>query len=222
VTAESPARSNVTRKLAIGAGLAAPVLLLGVLWLVVTNVLLVPPVPEPATSARDVLRFIVHEKGLPRLDDATARRVFHEQLGRLGRNDEFRERFLRELRIASPTEQRAFRSHLFDVFKPIFIADMRQYHELIGEERQAFLDDRIVYYNRLSAALGKTELSADAAAELTPDRQEMLQLVLSRTTEEERQMTGAYFSAIGARVEEILADPPLKAEFERRIAADEL
>ncbi len=53
----------------------------------------------------------------------------------------------------------------------------------------------------------------------TPGKDEMLQTLLQKTTEEERQLGFDYVRAVAARVAEIQADPELKQQFEDRIAS---
>ncbi|MCK4340507.1 MAG: hypothetical protein KAY37_02140 [Phycisphaerae bacterium] len=200
---------------------ASPVLVLGVVWWVVTQVLMVPGVPDGTTPPEQVAQFIMHEKGLPRLGRAQGEAFFRRQVRRLGRDQAFRERFLAELRTAGSVEQKAFRAHLFDVFKPLLMKDIEQYHALAGAARREYLDERIVEYNRMSRALGKAGISAEALDAVAPDQTEMLTLLMEKTTEQERQLGMAYGAAIAARVAEILADPELKAEFEARISSPE-
>lgn len=207
------------RKALVFLALAAPVIVLAGLWLLVTQVLMVPRVPDATTPADQVMRFIVHEKGLPRLSQPRAEAVFKEQVRRLTTDPAFREAFLREVRTASPEASAALREHLFDVYKPLLMADIRQYNTLEADARPAYLDERIVHYNRVSRALGATGITAEAAQGLLPSKAEALQLLLTKTTDEERQLGLFYQAALRARVEEVLADPELTAQFEQRITA---
>jgi len=210
------------RRALVVAAVAAPVLLLAGVWALVTQVLMVPAVPDATSSPEAVFGFIVHPKGLPRLDAPQAQAVIEQQLERLRLDSQFRQRFLAEYRVASPDEQSAFRANLFDVFKPLVLADVRKYHELPVAQRPAYLDERIVAYNRLKALWGEVHISKHDLGPATPGPQEALQLLMQKTTEEERRMGLAYAEALRARVEEILADPALKTEFESRIAASGL
>ena len=206
------------RRILLIAACVAPVLLLASVWWVVTQIVLVPRLPGATTPAERVVQFIEHPKGLPRLDGARGEAFLEQQVGRLVADTAFRDRFLAEVRSSRPDEQSAFRAHLFDTFKPVFMRDVRRFHQLDPDARRAYLDERIVAYNRLSAYAGKTAISPDAVRGLAPTPQQLLQLLTERTTEEERQLGGAYYAALQARVGEILADPELKADFEARIA----
>ena len=208
------------RILLIVAGLSPVVLLAGV-WALVTQVLMVPAVPGEESSPAEVVGFIIHEKGLPRLSDERAEAVFRDQVRRLGADEAFRAGFLREIRVASPEDQTALREHLLNVLKPMFMADIHQFHALNGDARRDYVDDRIVAYNRLSRALGKTGINASAAGAIVPDSATMLQWLMKTTTEEERNQGMAYFGGLQARITEILADADLTAEFEARIATPE-
>lgn len=208
------------RRILVIAACLAPVILLGGAWLVVTRVVMAPPVPTATATADEVVRFLIHPQGLARLGAEQAETVFRTQLGRLATNADLRADFLREFRISSPDEQRAFQEHLFDVFKNIIMADVHEFQSLDPNAQPAYIDARIVEYNRLSRALGKDGISANAGQAILPDEREALAMLLQRTTDNERQMGVAYFGAIQARVLEILADPDLTADFEARIAAN--
>lgn len=196
-----------------------PLALLAGVWLLVTQVLLVPRVPGPDTPADYVAQFMMHEKGLPRLRRARAEAFLEQTILRLLRDSAFRDRFLAEYRTASPEEQKAFRSNLFDAFKPRFMEDIRGFTARPEPASRAYLDDRIVAYNRLSALVGPVKIGRSDLGPGAPTPDEMLQLLISKTTEDERAAGAAYVAALHARVLEILADPALKAEIEARIAA---
>lgn len=206
------------RRPLIALACAAPVLLLALVWWLVTDVILVPSIPQATTPPEQVVEFITHPKGLPWLAQARAETFLYEQVRRLLSDASFRDRFLSALRTASPDEQAAFRAHLFDAFKPIFMRDVHRFHELTGEQRRAYLDERIVAYNRMAAYAGRVEIRPDAIHGLAPSQSQLLELLTQRTTEQERQLAAAYQAALQARVLEILADPELKADFEARIA----
>jgi hypothetical protein len=167
------------------------------------------------------VQFIVHEKGLPRLSDPQREAFVEQQVRRLVKDPAFRASFLAEYRTSSPEEQKAFRANLFDAFKPIVMRDLRRYRELDAPARREFLDERIVAYNRMNAFRGEVRISKDAVGGAAPSSGEILQLLIDKTTDEERQLGMAYAAALRARVEEILADQELKTKFEARIAAPE-
>jgi len=197
---------------------AAPVLVLAGLWLLVTEVLLVPAVPDATTPPDQVAQFIIHEKGLPRLSREKCDAVLKLQISRLVRDEPFRNRFAAEYRVSSPEEQKAFREHLFDAFKPLVMEDIRRFHELPEPARRGYLDERIVTYNRLSKLLSSVQIDKNIAGSPADTQADLLTTLLQKTTEEERQAGIAYAQALAVRVAAILADPELKAEFEARIA----
>lgn len=207
------------RRILLGAACAGPVLVLGGVWLLVTQVLMVPAVPDQTTPPDRVAQFIMHEKGLPRLDGQRREAFLEQQIRRLVREEAFRGRFLAEYRTATPEQQAAFGEHLFDAIKPLVMRDVRRFEDLSGPARRDYLDQRIVAYNRMTAFWGEVRIGERdlGAGALTPA--EMLRLLLNKTTEEERQAGIVYGQALGARVEEILADPALRQEFEARITA---
>jgi CRISPR/Cas system-associated endonuclease/helicase Cas3 len=77
----------------------------------------------------------------------------------------------------------------------------------------------VVEYGRLASFFGQVKINKSAFGNAAPKPQELLQLLFSKTTEEERQQGAAYFAAYAQRVSEILADAELVREFEGRIAA---
>ena len=195
----------------------APVLLAGGVYLIVTQVLLVPAVPDAATPPDRLLRFIVHEKGLPRLRGEKCETFLQQQIQRLVRDEGLRNRFLAEYRTANPEEQKAFREHLFDAIKPIVMRDIHAYQAMPEAGRPAYLDERIVTYNRMNAFWGDVRISKNDLGPGQPGPDELLGMLTQKTTEAERQSGVAYGAALHARVLQILADPALKAEFEARI-----
>jgi len=209
------------RRVLVLLGCAAPVVILAGVWWLVTEVLLVPSVPDASTPPDEVVQYITHPKGLPRLDPARVEAFLYAQVHRLLADADFRDRFLSAVRSSSPEEQSAFRAHLFDAFKPIFMRDVHRFHELDGVARREYLDERIVAYNRMSAYAGRVAIRPDAIHGLAPSQNQLLELLTERTTEQERRLGSAYYAALQARVLEILADPELKAAFETRIAGGE-
>ena len=209
-----------SRKVLVPLACAAPVLVLGAVCLLVTQVLLIPGVPDAATPPDRVAQFIMHEKGLPRLERARFEGFLDVQLPRLLRDQAFRDRFLAEVRTSSSDDQKAFRTHLFDAFKALVLRDADRYFELGGPARAEYVDARIVVYNRMKAFGGDVKIDkGDLFGAAAPTAQEMLSLVTGHTTAEERQRALTYGAALKVRIDVILADPALKAEFEARIGA---
>jgi hypothetical protein len=208
------------RKTLVILACVAPVLTLAALYWLVTQVLMIPGVPDAKTPPDRVAQFIIHEKGLPRLERAGFEAFLNVQLARLLRDRPFRDRFLVEVRTASSDDQKAFRTHLFDTFKALVLRDADHYFELAGDARAAYLDERIVAYNRMKAFGGDVTIDkGDLFGAAAPSAEEMLGLVTGRTTAEERQRALTYGAALKTRIDEILAEPALKAEFEARIAS---
>lgn len=197
-----------------------PVIVIFGLWWFVSHRLLLPAVPDAYTAPDRVAQFLMHPEGLPRLGHKQALAVLETQMRRLAADAAFREALLAEIRTSPDEDKKALRQHLFDVYKPELMADIRKYHELPADARQDYLDERIVFYNRLQAAGSDVHINKDMVwGPTAPSPQELIELLYAKTTEEERQLGMAYAKALAARVTEILADPTLKAEFEARIAA---
>jgi hypothetical protein len=97
--------------------------------------------------------------------------------------------------------------------------DVRRFHELPEAARPAYLDERIVAYNRLSKLLSNVQVDKNIAGSPADAQADLLSTLMQKTTEAERQMGLAYAQALAGRVAAILADPELKADFETRIAA---
>ena len=205
------------RRVLLIAACVAPVIILAGAWWVVNTFVLAPAIPGPSATPDELVEFVIHDKGLPRLDQDERLTFLTKQAKRIATDKGLSDRFARALRTASPEEQLAFRSHLFDTFKPLFLGDARRFLKLEPEAQQAYLDERIVAYNRLSITRGEVAIDPDALGSALPNSTEALQMVMEKTTEEERQTIMAYGVALRARVEEILGDPELKAEFEARI-----
>lgn len=211
------------RQALIALSLAAPVLLLAGAWWWVDRFLLAPPVPGDGTAAEQCVSFICNDKGLPRLGGDDAERYLQWQARRFIADPDYARRFVAASHAAPPEDRQAFREHLFDAFKPLLMRDVRRCEALEGEQREAFIDDRIVEYNRIvrvidRSPVGRKVRETDIGAMSNPEKLAMLQMVLSRTTEEERERAQRYGGLLAARIGQILADAELRAEFERRIA----
>lgn len=211
-------RFYLPRSVWVSLAVLAPLVVLGGAWWLVTQLVLAPRVPDAGTTGDRVARFILHERGLPRLSAERQEAFLAAQVPRLIADEGFRGALLAEYRVSSPEQQRAFRVHLFDAFKPVFMRDVRRYHELKGEEQGRFVDERIVTYNRMNALRGNVTISKDALGPV-PSSTELTTMLMERTTEEERQRAQEYVAALAERILAILADPALKADFDARIAA---
>jgi hypothetical protein len=199
----------------------SPLLVLGGAWWAVDTYVLAPPVPSAQDTAEVHARFLAHPKGLPRLRGRRLEQFLDRQSSRLLTDAAFREQLAVALRRSPPESQEAARRHLAAAYKPRVMADVRRFHELGGAARSAYLDDRIVHYMRLASALraGSGEEGQRAMRTLLPDREQIAQLLLSATSQEERALGMEFLSAYQARVQQIVADPDLKRQFETRIAA---
>jgi hypothetical protein len=205
------------RRLILIAACAAPVILLLIVWWAVTQFFLVPAVPDDDASPEAIARFLIHEKGLPRLAPRQAEQVFRRQARRLAADPPLRDRFLRQIRIASPEQQRQLRRHVMDFLKDVLISDIREYHQRPADAQLAYLDERIIDYNRLRNAFGETDLSPDLVGVLQPSKAEAWDWLMNHTTPEERQLLAEFRQLLVRRIEQILADPELEAEIRRRI-----
>lgn len=208
------------RQALIGLSLAAPLLLLAGAWLWVDRVVLAPAAPGDQDDGRACLTFVCHERGLPRLSAAEAEKFLHRQSRRLIEDPAFARQFAAAVRTASPEELTALRRNVLLAFKPLVLRDARRCAELEGGPRTAYLDERIVAYNRMcrvAAASGVGRL--DFGALTAVDAADLLNLVLNHTSPQERRDVERYLAVLRSRVEAILADEALRREFERRIAA---
>ncbi len=221
-TSNTTPRSTVPlyrqRRLWLIVACGAPVLLLVGVYLLVNRVLLVPAVPDAAAPGDQLAAFVMHARGLPRLTQPEREAFLMQQVPRLLRDEPLRSAFLGAIRTASPEDQEAFRNNLFDTFKPILLRDARAYAGLDAAGRTAFLDERIVAYNRLGAQTDLHVSRHDLGA-AAPSADKLLDWLMSKTTEEERRLCIGYGTGLAGRIKDILADEALKAEFERRIAA---
>lgn len=208
-----------SRRLLIVAACAAPLLLLGGAWWTIDRFVLTPSRPTSASTAEDFVRFLVDDKGLPKLRQAEREEVIELHLQKWLADESYRTGFASALRRCSNEEREAFKAHTFDAVKPILMRDVRKYHELSGDARRAFVDGRIVEYHRMASILRGARVDKSAFGDSLPSSNEIGQLVLAKTTEEERALGQAFFAALAERQTEIQADEELNAEFLRRIEA---
>lgn len=208
-----------SRRLLLVAGCAAPLLLLGAAWWTIDRFVLTPPRPTLASTADEFVRFLVDAKGLPKLRQAEREALIELHLRKWLAQEDYRSGFASALRRCSDEEREAFKTHTFDAVKPIIMRDVRRFHELDGEARRTFVDERIVEYHRMASILRGAKVDKSAFGDSLPSSNEVGQLVLAKTTEEERVLGQAFFAALAARQVEIQADEALNAEFLRRIEA---
>ncbi|MBU0637343.1 MAG: hypothetical protein KKB50_00640 [Planctomycetes bacterium] len=208
-----------SRRVIVLLACVAPLVLLGSIWWLVDVLVLTPSIPDATTAPEKCVSFVAHQKGLPRLGDERREAFLEDQIRRLVEDAGYRDRFVAALRHSDLEEQAAFRAHLFDAFKPLVMRDVRRFHELPDTARRGFVDGRIVEYNRLSAFFGDVQISKEAFGGALPDPLELQRLLLRKTTAAERAAATEYLTAYAERVQTILADPALKAEFDARVAA---
>jgi hypothetical protein len=165
------------------------------------------------------VQFIAHDKGLPRLPQAERFEKLRSILRRAVDDEAFRTEMVAALRRSTSEEVSAFRANIFDTFKPVLMQDIRKYQSLSGPALDQFIDERIVEYNRMGAFFVNARVDKQSLVGVLPEPKDVLELALSRTTEEERNAAMEYQAALARRIEDILANPVLKAGFEARIAA---
>lgn len=195
-----------------------PVLLLGATWWAVDAFVLAPPRPTAASDPVAYVRYMEDPRGLPRLRGEALERFLQELLRRLSEDARFQSEFLIAIRSRPPDQQEALRENVFDAFRPRFDADVRRYHAAADDAaREAFLDDRIVYYTRIERMFrGKGDRASAAAA--LPDPKDTLALVMRKMSQEEIARGVAYLGAMAQRVNEINRDTNLKALIDARVA----
>lgn len=186
-------------------------------WWAVDALVLTPTTPDAASSADAWVQYVVDPKGLPRRDSGAAVQTLQELLARLLSDANFRDSFASALRRSTPEEQAAFREHVFDAFKPKLMADIRRYHELQGDARTAFLDERLVDFKRMEMLSRGAKIDKAAFADAAGDQAALLKLLLTKTTDEERALGAAYIRAAVARWNEIRQEPETLAAFEARL-----
>lgn len=207
------------RRLIWLAACLVPLLLLGGAWWALNALILTPRAPGATDPAAAWVAYIVHDKGLVQLSAEERERFLKRHTQRWVSEPEYRDQFAVAVRRSTSEERAAFRTHLFDSIKPLVMVHIRSYHALAGDARAKFVDERIVEYNRMGSVIGSAKLDKAAFGDALPGSQELMQLLLTRTSDEERALGAAYFAALTARVTEIQNDPALKSEFERRILA---
>lgn len=203
----------------------APLTVLGGAWWAV-DALLTPAVPGPDAPAAQWAEFIAHERGLPRQPPEQRLALLQSLLGRFGREAGWGEALAAALRRLPLEQQMDVRRHVFDAVRHAALRDIGTWQALGGAAAVSYLDDRIVEYNRLLRLLGPGRapgagrgVGAAGLEGLVPDRAALAQFIASGTSERERAAARAYADALARRVEEILADPQLRATIEAKIAA---
>lgn len=204
------------RKPLIVAACVAPLFLAGLLWLLVNRILLAPSFPGPTAAAAQFYEFMADERGLPRLS-ASDRMKFVETIAtRAAKDPKFTDDFLAAMKESAKDQQARLRSNLVNAFLDTTLSEVRRYNALSAAEQPAFLDDRIVEHKRDELLFRRIHIDKEA---ISSEKGDLLQMVLTRTTDAERQMAMAYAGAMQARVREILDDDNLKKKFEERVGA---
>lgn len=214
MSARQTAKLRIPRPVAIAVLCASPVVILLGVWLLLDEVVFVPGEPGATASAADVVAYIIDDKGLPRMSSPRVQPFFEAQSVRMAKEPAFREQFLSTYRTSSPEERTAFRTHLFDILKPMIMRDVEQFHALKEQERDAFLNERYVDRKRLEilwAGIRVEKSAADAA-----DLQRVQEMITTRVSPEELSAALDYIKAFGKRQLEIESDPALRERLEER------
>lgn len=198
---------------------ASPLIVLGAVWWGVNWLLLTPAVPDARTDAAAVVRFAVSDRGLPRLSAAAAQELIRQQFERMLGDGAYREQVAATVRRLPSDEQKAFQTHVIAAIKPLVMADVERFHALSGSARDAFVDERIVNYVRMSRRIQAAGVDKAVFVKAMPDQQRLLAMLVANTTEQERAAALAFAAAYAARLEEILASEALRSEFEQRVAS---
>lgn len=208
---------NRARWLSIAAITIVPIVILGIGWWILDAVVLSPSAPGPGAAAEQCVAFIAHPKGLARLDRGAREEFVDAQFRRLVEQPSFGPELAGALRRSTREEQEGFRNNLFDVFKPRILEDARRLHELPRDQRQAFLDAKLIDFKKSERLLRAVNISKGALGGAMVDEAGALRMIQSKITDEERALGIAYFKAMAERAQEILADPDLKAQFEKTL-----
>ncbi|HMQ14553.1 MAG TPA: hypothetical protein PKC49_01140 [Phycisphaerae bacterium] len=211
---------GLKRSIVVAALLIGPLAGLGLAWLAIDRLLLAPRVPPVTASADEHVRFMAHPRGLPALGRQRAVEFLQARARRLAEDEGFRADVVAALNRSPVELRRSFESNLIDVLKPLVMADVERFAALPAAQRRDFIDGRIVAYNRLAGAYQSARLEKSTVAEGLVSRERLLRLLMEKTSERERDAALRFGEAYGARVQEVLADPLLKRDFEQRIAAD--
>lgn len=199
----------------------APLALLGGAWWLVVEVLLAPRTPTAGSPPEDCVAFVVHDKGLRRLSAADQEKFVRGQMARWLAQPAYREQFAAALRRSTADEQKAFRANLFDIFKPHIMQDVTRFHATRDDARREFLDDRIIEYNRMGRVMRAGRVDKTAFGDSLPSPKELMDLIMEKTTQDERDQAMGFFVALVARRDQIYADEKLRAQFEAKIEAPE-
>ena len=197
---------------------ASPVILLGGIWMLVNAWVLTPGIPGDSAPAEACVDFAIDPAGLPRLQPQEQAAFVETHLSRIIHDVSFRDALMTSLRRQPPKEQAAFRAHVFDALLPRFVQEAQTYHEMPPEEVETWLEDRLVYYKRMGHMLRNMRLSADDFDSRWTDEKSLLELVMARTTAEQRTSCGMYFVALARVSSDIKDDPERQAQFEQRIS----
>lgn len=202
------------RKLWIILACIAPLVAAGLLALLVNSVLLAPGTPGPKSTAADYFEFMANERGLPRLNGAQRAQFVKTIADRAIQDDRFASEFIAVMKRSPKDQQGVFRSNMVDAFLASMLADARRFQSLSGAAQLAFLDDKIVDHKRNEQLFRRINVDKES---LSPEKGNVLQMIMGKTSEAERDQAMAYVTAMTRRITEILADETLKKRFEERL-----
>ena len=197
---------------------ASPLLVLAGIWLLVNALVLTPGVPGDSAAAVQCINFAVDPAGLPRLRPEQQAEFVETHLSRVVRDGQFRDAFMTGLRRQPLQDQAAFRAHVFDALLPRFVSEAQEYQQRTPEELDRWLEDRLVHYKRMGRMLRGMQLEAADFDSRWTDEKGLLELVIARTTPEQRASCGVYFAALARESAAIKQDPERLARLEERLA----
>lgn len=204
------------RRMLLVLGCAAPLLLAIAAWWAVDRYVLTIPSPTESSSAEDTFRYVVNAGGLAKRPRGEREKFFDWHLQRC-RDAAFAQAFSSAYRSATQAERELVITLLWDTFLPRVQQEARRYFELSGKPQAEYLDDCIVRYNQLGAALRATKFAKPESG--GADELSLFMKLVNRVSEEEQALLTRFMERWQARVLEILANPELKRQFEERISA---
>jgi hypothetical protein len=183
------------------------------------------PVPDVVTAApMEIARFLGHPRGLARLSIAE-REAFMVRLLTTDYEPDRRAELASALRQMTTREKEIRRDALWEVGYSALSKLAEEYRRTAPKDRVVFVDEKLAGYFRAKRELkakhpareGEPELLDRSWLDGLPTKKEgMVQLILERTTSEDRKRIGPYVEAVMARMAYLKRHPKEKARLLER------
>ncbi len=215
-TKKSFSLSDRTKKmLAIGSGCV--VVLVGAWWAYFEFTTVPPPdlkTPDAVSKVEEVVEFMGNERGLGRMSVPRAEAFLLSAYQTYGNNPEARTRFVRAMNQMSTGEREVLNNAVFEIGRAHVMQSAREYASVAPSQRSRYIDGAYSKFEEMRAGLsgrvpgngqpgvGGPSLSEPLNKDLPKSTDEMMKVLVDKTSARERSEAKPFIDAMAAKHKE--------------------